>query len=634
MWRKLIITGICLVQSFTFALAHQRIDTATSVAQHERSAGLTALVIGNSNYSAAPLPASLNDAQAMSRLLRRMGFDVIVLNDGSGAQMAAALQEFERRLQHGGTGLFYFAGHGYRQTGRTMLAPVNRTRGSDAANQDIDLRTVIDRMSAPRAGMLNLIVLDACLDDIDARVTGPASSLPLPANTLIVHAAAPGAAAMEGERHGIFTAELLRAMSASASDIETMFATVAATVARTSDRKQRPWILSTLVHAGALPAPADKAKIGELLLADAGAPLRTRGVLPKDGAEQYELSFWESIKDSTHASDYEAYLEAYPKGRFAALAKARIQRLKAAAKEDAGDAAQPPAKAAAPAPTPAAPKSAAPKPAVPKVAVPKAAEPASQPQADTPAPPARTTAGASPSKDEFRDCPTCPLMVSLKKGAFSMGSNSSDPSEKPAHAVTINAAYAIGKYEVTVEEWNACATAGDCPRIATDAARPKAPVRDVSWDDVQAYAKWLTKTTGKPYRLPTEAEWEYAARAGTSTRYWWGNQMRQGNGNCKDCGQPWQQDMPAPVGSFAANPYGLHDMNGSVWEWVSDCWHSSYKGAPSTGKSWDEPNCRVRVIRGGSWREGADYMPTTTRFKYDSTVRQSQNGFRVAREMD
>jgi formylglycine-generating enzyme required for sulfatase activity len=199
--------------------------------------------------------------------------------------------------------------------------------------------------------------------------------------------------------------------------------------------------------------------------------------------------------------------------------------------------------------------------------------------------------------------------------------------------VKIEHPFAIGKYEVTVEQWNACAETGDCARIDGNGRHANSPVRDVSWDDAQKYVKWLGKQTGKQYRLPTEAEWEYAARGGTSTRYWWGDQMRKGNANCKDCGEPWQQDAPADVGSFAANPFGLHDMNGSVWEWVSDCWHTSYKGAPADGRSWDEPNCRVRVIRGGSWREGESYMPSSTRFKYDASVRHSQNGFRVAREV-
>jgi formylglycine-generating enzyme required for sulfatase activity len=155
----------------------------------------------------------------------------------------------------------------------------------------------------------------------------------------------------------------------------------------------------------------------------------------------------------------------------------------------------------------------------------------------------------------------------------------------------------------------------------------------VSWDDAQQYVKWLGKTTGKSFRLPTEAEWEYAARGGTSTPYWWGTQMRKGNADCKECGEPWNPKAPTDVGSFAPNPYGLYDMNGSVWEWVSDCWHNSYKGAPANDTTWDDPNCRVRVIRGGSWADGASYMLSSTRFKYDASVRYSQNGFRIAMDL-
>lgn len=237
------------------------------------------------------------------------------------------------------------------------------------------------------------------------------------------------------------------------------------------------------------------------------------------------------------------------------------------------------------------------------------------------------------SASEIKDCATCPELIALPPGTFTMGSNSSDPSEKPAHRVSINTPFAIGKYEVTVEQWDACVNAGACARVTNGGNRPKnTPARDISWDDAQQYVKWLAGLTGKPYRLPTEAEWEYAARGGTSTRYWWGEQMRKGAANCKDCGEPWQKDGPVPAGSFAANPYGLHDMNGSVWEWMSDCWHTSYKGAPTDGRSWDEANCRVRVIRGGSWREDASYMMSSTRFKYDASVRHSQNGFRVARD--
>ena len=380
-------------------------------------------------------------------------------------------------------------------------------------------------------------------------------------------------------------------------------------------------------HEGGPAAPAaDHAYPAPLPAADSGRrspALLLAGVLPKDSSEQYELTFWESIKDSTHASDYDAYLQAYPKGRFAALARARIERLRAAAPKAEAAPAAPVAKAARPA-------ASAPAERVRPPPAAKAAPLAAPPAAPAPAVEKAPAAAAG----ELKDCPSCPVLIKLPGHAsFMMGNNSGDASEKPAHQVSIGPSVAIGKYEVTVEQWNACADADACPRVGADAAAKNAPVRDVSWDNAQQYVNWLSKVSGKSYRLPSEAEWEYAARGGTSTRYWWGEQMRTGNANCKDCGQPWHPDAPANVGSFGANPYGLYDMNGSVWEWVSDCWHTSYKGAPADGRSWEEANCRVRVIRGGSWRDGADYMMSSTRFKYDASVRYSQNGFRVAREL-
>ncbi|WP_408497109.1 formylglycine-generating enzyme family protein [Paraburkholderia xenovorans] len=225
-------------------------------------------------------------------------------------------------------------------------------------------------------------------------------------------------------------------------------------------------------------------------------------------------------------------------------------------------------------------------------------------------------------------------MIALPAGSFSMGNANDDPSEKPVHHVSIGAPFAIGKYEVTVEQWNACVAANACQKLTPESNTNKAaPARDISWDDAQTYVKWLSKTTGKSYRLPTEAEWEYADRGGTTTQYWWGDQMRKGNANCKDCGDPWHKEGPEAVGSFAPNPFGLYDMNGSVWEWVGDCWHNSYQGAPADGHAWDSPGCDMRVIRGGSWREGGSYMLSATRFKYSAGVRQSQDGFRVVKDL-
>jgi formylglycine-generating enzyme required for sulfatase activity len=380
-------------------------------------------------------------------------------------------------------------------------------------------------------------------------------------------------------------------------------------------------LLTPFLDAAVLSARARLAGDGSFQLA---------GVLPKNSAEQFELTFWTSIKDSKQVGDYEAYLQAYPKGRFAGLARARIEQLKAAAPQ--GQA--PPQGQAAPQ------RAAKPPESDSKPAQSRAI--AKQPPAKThqePATPAREAsegkaAGPTGAVAAVKDCSACPVMVALYPTSFTMGSNNSDPSERPAHRVSIKTPYALGKFEVTVEQWDACVEGGACPSVPSAAdADDNLPMRDVSWDEAQLYLKWLGTVSGRAYRLPTEAEWEYAARGGTSTRYWWGEQMKGGNASCKDCGQPWNADSPPPVGSFVANPFGFFDMNGSVWEWVGDCWHSSYKGAPADGSAWATPTCPTRVIRGGSWREDGSYMLSTTRFKYDASVRQSQNGFRVARDL-
>jgi formylglycine-generating enzyme required for sulfatase activity len=357
------------------------------------------------------------------------------------------------------------------------------------------------------------------------------------------------------------------------------------------------------------------------------------GVLPKNSAEQFELAFWNSVKDSKQVGDYEAYLQAYPKGRFASLARTRIQQLKAAAPQAPPPAPAKPAEskpAGTPAQTKAAPK---PQPAKPPDKIrPLPATGTAPVDGGRPEPP---VAGPAGSVATMKDCDACPVMVALSPRPFTMGSNNSDPSERPAHKVALHTPFAIGKYEVTVGQWNQCVRASVCPAMPSLGNVPdNLPMRDISWDEAQLYLKWLGTVSGKAYRLPTEAEWEYAARGGTATRYWWGNEMKSGNSSCEGCGEPWNAERPPPAGSFPANPFGLNDMNGSVWEWVQDCWHSTYKGAPADGSAWVDGNCQARVIRGGSWRENGSYMLSTTRFKYDASVRQSQNGFRVARSLE
>lgn len=628
MWRNYLL--VCILGA-VLANHADHANAAETAPEAKTEARGVALVIGNEDYGIDPLASPVNDARAVAGILADRGFDVMRYENATHAQIRDALAAFRRRLDDGGAAVFYFAGHGFQSSGETLLAATDadsRSPRSLIANS-IRLQEVLDSMSMPRPDKFNLVILDSCLDSPFGAQA--ASDIAAPEDTLISLATAPGTQSWDGGRHGVFTAELLRAMSLPGLDIRQVLQHVASAVRQKSGGTQVPQVLSN-VAVDALPMKAFGPLAVPLTATETIEVLRPRAILPKDSAEQYELAFWDSIKDSNHAADYEAYLQAYPKGRFASLAKARIERLRAAAPKTEAPASkapertkpQPPPKAATERPKPApkeAPAASRPEPA--EKEVPKKVESATPPAT------ARSSGGGV---SEIRDCPTCPVLVSLPGGSYTMGTNGGDPSEKPAHRVSISTPFAIGKHEVTVEQWNACVDGGGCPRVGSGLPGTT-PIRDISWDDVQQYLKWLSKSTGKSYRLPSEAEWEYAARAGTTSRFWWGEQMRPGHANCKDCGDPWSQDGPANVGSFAANAFGLYDVSGSVWEWTSDCWHPSFKGAPDNGKSWEAPNCRERVIRGGSWRDGVSYMPVTTRFKYSASVRYSQNGFRVARDV-
>ena len=243
--------------------------------------------------------------------------------------------------------------------------------------------------------------------------------------------------------------------------------------------------------------------------------------------------------------------------------------------------------------------------------------------------------------EQFRDCEVCPLMVVVRAGSFMMGSpaleTGRDGDESPIHEVTMAKPFAVGVYEVTFGEWDACVSEGGCNgRRPYDAGwgRGTRPVIYVSWDDAQAYAGWLSEKTGKRYRLLSESEWEYVARGGTATRYWWGDSVGRGRANCNGCGSRWDDKLTAPVGSFAANGFGLHDVHGNVWEWVEDCGVRSYVRAPSDGSAWTRRGgCSWRVVRGGSWALGPWSLRSANRYGYAAGSRYGSVGFRVARTL-
>jgi formylglycine-generating enzyme required for sulfatase activity len=210
--------------------------------------------------------------------------------------------------------------------------------------------------------------------------------------------------------------------------------------------------------------------------------------------------------------------------------------------------------------------------------------------------------------------------------------------EAPQHPVTVTNEFAVAKLELTFDEWNTCVLYGDCARAASGFGEGQQPVIDVSWDDAQRYAAWLSRVTGKPYRLLTEAEYEYATRAGTETTYPWGNDVKlngKAMADCNGCGSQWDKKQTAPVGSFSPNKFGLYDMVGNVFEWVEDCYHPNYNDAPRDGSDWRAgcPDINTRVIRGGSWLYAPELLRSTYRYRVTSEFRNFDLGFRLGRTL-
>jgi len=202
--------------------------------------------------------------------------------------------------------------------------------------------------------------------------------------------------------------------------------------------------------------------------------------------------------------------------------------------------------------------------------------------------------------------------------------------------VTIAQPFAVGKYEVTFSEWDYCVAEGGCNGYKPDDkgwGRGKRPVIYVSWDDAHAYIDWLNRRTGKKFRLLSEAEWEYAARAGTTTTYYWGNDIGQNNANFEGSGSQYSGKQTAPVGSFKPNAFGLYDMLGNVLEWTEDAYHNRYYGAPLDGSVWRDENATRHALRGGCWGESAGNSRTANRGKGITALRNPFNGFRVARTL-
>ncbi len=615
-----------------------------------------ALVIGNSDYRDAPLKNPVNDATDMAANLKELGFKVILKLNASQQQMKDAIREFGDGLLNGGVGVFYYAGHGLQSRGRNYLVPVGAVleREVYVESETVDAGMILSFMEEGRA-RVNIVILDACRNNPYLRNGGTRAvvqggglaEMQAAQGTLIAFATAPGSVALDGDgRNGVYTKNLLKQMRQPGVPIELMFKRVRDGVMDDTNDQQTPWESSSLRGADFYFKPSVVA---------APEPVREPQQNTASAMMAAEIAFWESIKSSSNPDEYDAYIRKFPNGQFTPLAQVRLGELKKSVK---------------PAPVQLASIAAIPAPEPTKaVSVQRPSEPAAEAtkrvQAPHPAAAPQRSASAA-----IKDCQNCPELVSVPAGKFIMGSADDEPGrdldEGPAHSVAIPRGLAFGKFEVTRSQFarfvqEAKYTAGPGCNTWSGKQWNNDPARDwrnpgfsqsdddpvvcVSWNDAKAYTEWLSRSTGKRYRLPSEAEWEYAARAGTTSAYFWGANAQGGckfanlvDASAKKAFSAWAQagcsdgySFTAPVGRFQANAFGLHDMAGNVWEWTEDCWNPGYADAPRDGTASSAGDCSRRVLRGGSWSTYERLARSAHRYGSLSVNRGAYNGFRVVR---
>jgi formylglycine-generating enzyme required for sulfatase activity len=549
-----------------------------------------ALVIGNSSYERANVTEAANDARLVAETLRRGRFDVVAVENGSRADIQAAIESFSRKLRRGGVVVVFYAGQAVQLRGRNFLVPMNTLPQSaqDVTRQVIDLDLILDPLIVSRP-LSAVVFLDASRENPWQEAIGSGLKGLAPVDRMesvaVASVAPPGRTASEAGRETAAVAEWLKAIRTPNLDMTVALTRTREAMAKQARRHPPLWLSS---------APPKG-----LVVTLPGQPIETaqnnRAVIPLPSPpaqtgqpDNYELSFWDSIKTSENAAEYRAYLDSYPNGRFVALARAREQLYR-----DKAGASSATVAAAAPG----------------------------------------RPVTVSTAQKTTRDCDDCPELTLIPPGSFEMGSNEFFEFEKPVHAVTIRNGFYIGTREITFAEWDACVDQGGCAYKPNDRnlGRGRRPVSDIHWNDAVAYTAWLSLKTKRKYRLPSEAEWEYAARAGSTATYPWGRTIDKEQANCVGCNAQARKQT-VEVGQFPANAFGLYDMAGNAAEWVADCWSESYRTAPRDGSAYTTPACRERVLRGGSFNNDPRYLRSAARFKYEADVRFYTNGFRVLRE--
>jgi len=569
MLRYLLMFILCVQISSVFA-AQQRV----------------ALVIGNSGYENGNDLGDnpLRDAETMASTLKQVGFSVILKKDLNLDDMEQAIQSFGNQLNQNTVALFYFSGHGTQHAGENYLIPIGAL-GSISAPGHLRTKTVnvdyVLSVMENAKSSVNLVFLDACRNNPFKSLfkgnppNGLATPKETPSGTLIAYATRAGSVASAGAKgqNSPYIKALVKEILKPNISIADMLTNVRTTVIKSTNNEQAPGYYNELNDTFCFIEPCGQSNQNEA-----------------NRLRELEQKIIE-LENQRQANKFNTTQVPIP------ITVA-----------------------------PATPKPSVEIPRAPEASTPVIAEIIPQ----KPETPVAVISFRKSFRDKLKDGSLGPEMVWIPGGTFKMGSNDGDHDEKPVHTVSLKS-FAMGKYEVTFEEYDKfCEATGREKPFDLHGERGKKPVINVYWYDAKAYAEWISKQTGKDYRLPSEARWEYACRAGSSSRYSFGDNAKQLSIYA------WYSnnsgDKTHLVGEKQPNNFGLYDMHGNVLEWLEDIWQEDYSDAPTDGSAWiSGKDIDFRVLRGGSWYISGDGLSCSNRVWFEATRRNDSWGFRLSR---
>jgi len=676
MYRLLIILTIVSFQ----LLALDR----SLVLKEMRTEGRTALVIGNSKYKGVPLRNPVNDARSIKNFLESRGFDVIYGEDATRNEMYDLFDEYiEKVNKNRGISLFYFAGHGVSQNGENFLIPVDARikKARDIQRNAFSVTSVLDEIQHQNT-RLNIVILDACRNNpfkgsrsAGGGLAGVHSNAK---GTFIAYATAPGRTASDGEgEHSVYTKNLLNNMSKEGLTIEQVFKRVRIGVERDTSGVQTPWETSSLdgdffftlpkevkkVDAKtALTSISDKeawklisnstsvfafinfvklypdspySELAKTRVFDLQKPAISKSTnVVQKSSDRY---FWEDVKNSNNIDSLNAYLTQFPNGQYRMLAKLKISKLQAKGKKFKLYIVTQPAGA--------------------KISfidksfvytdgmeLPRGNYKFSFEKSGyttyyhtinlvdnlkvtIPLSKIRKVYPIRISKKVYASYIE-PALKLVNPGKYRIGDDSinSDDDEKITKEIEIKYPFYVGLYEVTYSEFDKYSDAKHLRRIKPNLGnRNIFAVSRVSWYDAVAYAKWLSDISGKHYRLPTEAEWEYFARAGSKSLFYWGNNPKLARSYAVYRGNT---SHAYKIGAKKPNNWGFYDISGSSWEWCQDTYTEDYSKLPTDG-SVSPMKGNKKIIRGGAWNSKVALLRTSNRLWNKASKRRSSIGFRL-----